>query len=137
MVSCRKGSALPHIGRQSRSRSPAQRNFDPLSVFINEGFGAPDREPAREGWICLQKPIAGGVVAGGNTPLAVFANQILLDDQLTIRIKRLADMYVQLRFNHLKISQDTHCSDFNSLMAIKILCPLQAIDEAIFRDSCP
>ena|SRR5437016_5206866 len=76
--------------------SPTSRKIKlhPVSVLLDEGLRPLDWKAACEGRITFQEAIDGRVVARGNPPSSIFTNQVLLYDELAIRVERFVDMRV-------------------------------------------
>jgi len=115
--------------------APCERDLNPLPVLIHISSWSLDRKPARERGICLQESIDGCVVAGRHPPVAVFANQILLHDELAIGVEWFVDMSEHRGVRDCEIAGHADRSNLNPLKLIQIACALQASDEAVPRNS--
>ena len=86
--------------------SPTSRKIKlhPVSVLLDEGLRPLDWKAACEGGITFQEAIDGRVVAGRNPPTSIFTNQVLLDDELAIRVERFTDVRVHRGIDNSQIT---------------------------------
>jgi len=86
--------------------SPTSRKIKlhPVSVLLDEGLRPLDWKATCEGGITFQEAIDGRVVARGNPPGSIFTNQVLLYDELAIRVERFVDVRIHRRVHDGEIA---------------------------------
>ena len=71
------------------------------------------------------------------SPVAVFANQVLLHDEFSIGVEWFADMREHGCIDHCEIAGNADCANLDPLKLVQVACALKAIDESVLGDPIP
>jgi hypothetical protein len=98
--------------------------FYPLAILFYVNSRLANGKPSGKRRVGLQESLNRSSIAGGYSPRAIFAHQVLLHDYLSFRLKRLTNSTEELGIRYSNIPRNPHSSDVNAIQHVTILCSL-------------